>query len=286
MKIDERTMTRREALAALGLLAFSAKSALTASAQAPATSGIALQLYTMRDPAKKDLVGTLKKCREMGWEYVQWSGMPPSLTAEQIRAALDEAGLKCIACHTGMEAFEKDFEKNVKFWKTVGNKDIAPGGMMNDCKKDLQAWLRGCKRLDDLGAKLKEVGMRLSYHNHTTEFQKYPGDDRYPLDILMDTAKNVNMELDVAWAYAAGISPAEHLLKYYGRCPVIHVKDIKGKGHKVQFQPLGQGDVPLKEVIAAGKKAGVEWFVYEQDGGKGSPFDYAAASYEFLKKNM
>ena len=53
-------------------------------------SGIALQLYTMREPAKTDLAGMLKRVREMGWEYVQWSGMP-SLPAHQIRAALDAA---------------------------------------------------------------------------------------------------------------------------------------------------------------------------------------------------
>ena len=94
---------------------------------------MALQLYTLRDPAKKDLADTLKKAREMGWEYVQWSGMP-NLPAEKIREALDTAGLKAIAAHVGIEPFEKDFDANVKFWKTVGVKDLAPGGMMNDCK--------------------------------------------------------------------------------------------------------------------------------------------------------
>ena len=90
----------------------------------------------------------------MGWRYVQWSGMPV-LPADKIRAALDKAGLKCIACHTTIESFEKDFDGQVAFWKTVGNKDVAPGGMMKDCTANLQAWLTGAKRLDELGAKLR-----------------------------------------------------------------------------------------------------------------------------------
>lgn len=286
MGFDIQKMTRREALAALGMMALATRTSFGATeATAPKGGGIALQLYTMRDPAKKDLVGTLKKCREMGWEYVQWSGMP-NLPAEKIREALEAADLKIVACHVPMEPFEKDFEKEVKFWKTVGCKDIAPGGMMNENKKDLQAWLKGCERLEAIGAKLKEAGMRLSYHNHDWELQKFEGDPRTKLDILMETTKNVNMELDVAWAFVAGVDPAAYLLKYKGRCPVIHIKDMAVDGKKRQFKPLGQGQVPLKEVIKAGREAGVEWFVYEQDAGEGSPFGYVQASYDWLKKNF
>ncbi len=67
---------------------------------------MALQLYTLRDPAKQDLAGTLKKVREMGWEYVQWSGMP-NLPADKIRAELDAAGLKAIAAHVAIEPSRK-----------------------------------------------------------------------------------------------------------------------------------------------------------------------------------
>lgn len=290
MTSDNLTMTRRQVLATLGLAAFAGPAAFGAATKkkkkGKAKGKIALQLYTMRDPAKADLLGTLKKCREMGWEYVQWSGMPV-LPAEKIREALDAADLKAIAAHIAVEDFEAKFDENVKFWKTVGCKDIAPGGMMNDCKKDLAAWLQGAKRLDTLGGKLHDVGMRLSYHNHTFEMESFPGDPRRKLDILMETAKNVNMELDVAWAFEAGVDPAAQLRKYPGRCPVIHIKDIvrPKDGQKFHFEPLGQGEVNWKEVFAAGKESGVEWFVYEQDAGVGSPFDYAKASFDFLKKN-
>ena len=57
---------------------------------------IAIILYTVREPAKQDLVGTLKRLRDIGWEYVHWSGMPP-VSADEARAALDEAGLRAVA---------------------------------------------------------------------------------------------------------------------------------------------------------------------------------------------
>lgn len=250
---------------------------------------MALQLYTLRDPAHKDLAGTLKEVREMGWEYVQWSGMP-NLPAEKIREALDTAGLKAIAAHVGIEPFEKDFDANVKLWKTVGVKELAPGGMMDDCKNTLTAWLNGARRLDGLGAKLRDAGFRLSYHNHAFEFETFPGDDRQKLDILMESTKPGNLcsELDLAWAYVAGVDPAARIRKYKGRCPVVHAKDVvKAKdGRPQQFKPLGQGELNWSENFAAGDEAGVEWYIYEQDSGEGSPFDYVHASYEFLAKQM
>jgi sugar phosphate isomerase/epimerase len=271
----------------MGLLAFTLPPLL--SLAAPKKRAMALQLYTLREPAKKDLADTLKKAREMGWEYVQWSGMP-NLPAEKIRAALDAAGLKAIAAHVGVEPFEKDFEANVKFWKTVGAKDLAPGSMMSDCKASLKDWLNGARRLDDLGAKLRSAGLEFSYHNHAFEFEKFPGDDRCKLDILMESTKpqNLKAELDLAWVYVGGADPAACIRKYKGRCPVVHAKDVvrASNGKKQQFKPLGRGELDWPGIFKAGDEAGIEWYVYEQDTGEGSPFDYAHASYEFLAGQM
>jgi sugar phosphate isomerase/epimerase len=281
-------LSRRQALAALGLLAVSSRTAWGA-AEAGKRPGMALQLYTMRDPAKKDLADTLKKVRAMGWEYVQWSGMP-SLPAEKIREALDTAGLKAIAAHVSVETFEKDFDGQVRFWKTVGVKDVAPGGMMNDCKATLADWLKGAKRLDTLGAKLRAEGMRLTYHNHSWEFEKFADDPRAKLEILLESTspENLGSELDIAWALAGGYDPAAFLRKYKGRFPVVHAKDvIPGEGkRKAKLTPLGKGSVNWKEVFAAGPEAGIEWYIYEQDSGEGSPFEYAAESYQYLKQNL
>ena len=101
---------------------------------------IAIILYTVREPAKQDLVGTLKRLRDIGWEYVQWSGMPP-VSADEARAALDEAGLRAVAGHIDATAFEKDFEGQVAFWKTVGATDIAP--VVAFLLSDGSGWLRG-----------------------------------------------------------------------------------------------------------------------------------------------
>ena len=290
-KTGSRKMNRREALGWMGALALSARMNGAAAAEATAEKPkIAMQLYTLREPAKKDLAGTLKKVREMGWEYVQWSGMP-SLPAEQIRAALDEAGLEAISCHCGVEAFEKAFEKEVAFWKTVGVTYAGPGGMMGDCRDSLDAWIRGAKRLDAVGAKMREHGLRLIYHNHAGEFEKFEGDDRTKEAILADetSPENLLLELDLAWVYVGGVDPAESIRQFSGRVDHVHAKDVfvtKGKKKRHLFTPLGRGELDWDEIFKAGRQAGIKWYTYEQDSGVGDPFEYSAESYEFLRKKL
>ena len=57
-------LSRREAMVALGALAVSTQVPFhTSGEETKAKAGIALQLYTLRDAAKADLPGTLKKAR-------------------------------------------------------------------------------------------------------------------------------------------------------------------------------------------------------------------------------
>ncbi len=283
MKSNDVGMSRRKALGTLGMLALSSR--MTWGANARPKAGMALQLFTVRDLAKKDLDGTLKKMADMGWRYVQWSAMPV-LPADKIRAALDKAGLKCIACHTTIESFEKDFKGQVAFWKTVGNKDVAPGGMMKDCTANLEAWLRGAKRLDELGAKLRDVGMRLSMHNHMLEFDKFPNDPRTKHQILMDATKPENLcaELDIGWAAAAGVDVPAYIRKLSGRIKVVHAKDMILDGKKHTITAMGKGSLKWNEIFAAGKDAGIEWYTYEQDSGQGPVLDFVKTSYDYLSK--
>lgn len=251
-------------------------------------SNIALQLYTMRKEAEKDLPGMLQRVRDMGWEYVQWSGMPP-LPADQIHAHLDKAGLHVVSAHCPMEPFEQDFDTALCFWKTVGVRFLGPGGMMKDCQDSLNAWSRGAQRLDAIGSKLYEAGIGLTYHNHTSEFEKFEGDPRCKLDMLMEKTRpeSLRAELDLAWIHAAGASPAAYIRKYPNRCPIIHAKDIAPdfKDHDVTFKPLGEGCLDWPAIFAAGKDANIEWYVYEQDVCDDA-FACAEKSLAFLKKHV
>ncbi len=251
--------------------------------------GIALQLFTLREPAKKNLADTLRRARDTGFEYVQWSGMP-DLPAAEIRAALDAAGLKAVAGHISVEAFEQDFKGALEHWTAIGVTDLAVGSMMADNRDTLEAWRRGAVRLDRLGARLREHGIRFSYHNHDFEFAPFEEDGDLRLDILFSETnpRHLYCEIDTAWVQVGGQSPGAYLRKYSGRCPVIHVKDLAADSApgRVRFTELGRGVLDWPDVFRAAREAGVEWYVYEQDTCEGDPIESARASYAFLREHL
>jgi sugar phosphate isomerase/epimerase len=251
--------------------------------------GIALQLYTLREPARTDLPGTLKRVRDIGWEFVQWSGMP-SLPADEIRAALEDADLEAVAGHEAVEPFENDFDNTLRHWTTVGVTDLAVGSMMDGCRDSVEAWMTGAERLDRLGARLRDAGIRYSYHNHAFEFEPIPGSGLLKFDILFDVTSpdNLKVELDTAWVQYGGQDPAAYLRKYAGRCPVIHVKDIDpdAPDGEYRFTELGRGTLDWPAIFDAAREAGVQWYIYEQDTCPGDPLESARISYEFLKDHI
>jgi len=82
--------------------------------------------------------------------------------------------------------------------------------------------------------------------------------------------------------------PAAYIRKFKGRCPTVHAKDLKKdfKGQKVIFAPLGKGILNWQDIFAAGREAGIEWYIYEQDQCDEGPFEAAKISYEFLMKSL
>src|SRR5687767_5997876 len=77
---------------------------------APAREGLAqdsprplgLQLYTVAEPMRRDLPGTLKKLYDIGFREVETAGFG-NVSAQAFRQVLDRTGLRCVSCHVDFE---------------------------------------------------------------------------------------------------------------------------------------------------------------------------------------
>src|SRR5437867_3978880 len=67
-----------------------------------ATLPIAAQLYTVRDLMKEDFAGTVRAVAALGYEGVEFAGLY-NTPAREVRALLDELGLKVSSSHVGFE---------------------------------------------------------------------------------------------------------------------------------------------------------------------------------------
>ena len=247
------------------------------------TPTIALQIYSIREElkTKESFTAAMKKLAEIGYTAIELAGVSAELTDKEIKAICKEAGLKIISAHIVMDAFDADFAGTVKKLKTWGAKMVAmpvpPAWVREngDYKKYAQL-------SDELGAKLEKEGIKLSYHNHSFEFQKYDGKLGIETLYAESDPKNLKTQLDLCWVQRGGGCPVTYIKKYAGRMPTIHYKDFMIVNNDLWLAPVGEGNLDWDAIIAATKKAGVKYVIVEQDDTHGKPFESVASSYNFL----
>ena len=83
-----------------------------------------LQMYSVRDVAKEDLLGTLRKVAELGYSFVEFAGFFGN-SAKDVRETLDACGLKVSGTHTGWVELTADrIDETIAYHKAIGNKNI------------------------------------------------------------------------------------------------------------------------------------------------------------------
>jgi sugar phosphate isomerase/epimerase len=138
------------------------------------------------------------------------------------------------------------------------------------------------------GEVCKKNGLKFAYHNHGYSFTLQDG--QYPQDVMMNnTDPNlVDFEMDIYWVVTAGQDPNTWLSKYPNRWRLCHVKD-RGKsfpaGEGNASVDLGTGMIDFKKVAATAKKAGMKYYIVEQERyDNGSSLDAVKVGAAYMKK--
>lgn len=256
------------------------------------SSQLAVQTFTIRQFTKSasGLAEALKKIRKIGYEAVQLScveamnGENPQVSAKEVRRMLDDEGLKCIATHRAWDALIHRTNEEVDFHNTLGCDYVAIGGIRVETH-DAASYQAFAQEAVQLAKQLQAHGIRFGYHNHSYEFFRPERHGSTLYDILIDeTGPHLHLELDLYWAEYAGLNCTRILDRCHGRVPVIHLKDkeaIQGE-YGVRMAPIGEGNMDWAEILPACKRAGVEWYVVEQDECHRDPFDCLKSSFDYL----
>ncbi len=253
---------------------------------------VALQMYSVRDFAEKDLVGTLKKVKEFDYDGVELAGFYGK-TAGEIRAALDEVGLRAICAHVPYAELTRDAKGTIADYKAVGCEWIAIPYLDEATRPGSAAFSQVLEEFNRIAKECQAQGIKLLYHNHDFEFVKMP-DGSYGLDYLYAKVSGdlLETEIDTCWVKVAGEDPAAYVRKYTGRAPVVHLKDFvmdnkPGYGvarENFEFRPVGHGSQDMPGILQAALDAGAKWVVVEQDLSVGrATLEAAKMSREYLK---
>ena len=239
---------------------------------------IGVQMYTLRDPAEKDFVGTLERVSQMGFAGVEFAGYF-DLKAKDLKAVLERLNLAPAGSHRSYDQLLGELEEHTDYALELGLTHLICPYARFDTDAE---WLDLAARLETVAQTLKKSGITLSYHNHDHELTQKIGGQTV-LDAILEAAPNMSAELDVAWLEVGGYSAAEYLNKYAARAHLVHLKDYGRDGDKVNTLELGRGLVALPSALEAGK--GAQWWLIEQDYCAGDPFDSLQISLEWLKAN-
>jgi sugar phosphate isomerase/epimerase len=251
------------------------------------TDQIAAQLYTLRDhcTTAADLSVSLRKVKAIGYSAVQVSGVGP-IPPEEIRRIADGEGLRICATHERGAMICDSPQAVVERLGKLGCADTSypsphvPTATIDDVKRLAAA-------LDHSGEVLRRAGIRLSYHNHASEFRKVGG--RTVLQWLYDLtdARNLQGEPDTYWVQTGGGDPVEWCQRLHGRLPLLHLKDYKiGDDHKPIMAEIGDGTLNWPAIVRAAEISGCQWFIVEQDECPGDPFESLAQSWKYLTTHI
>lgn len=230
--------------------------------------------------------------------------------SDELKAVLSSNGMKLCAYHIvemlpslldDPSLLHSDIEKAAEFLKDYPVKNILMSAMVMPMTTinsiyDKECWDQRffdgkslgkiCETLEKEAFYLKKKGICLHLHNHDWEFLF----DGMLMNAYLEFVPDMNIALDIGWAYAQGADPVALFKKYPERFSYIHARDLHisdiptcrswKERHEKLFCNLGEGEIPLKKVFSTLEKItnGNGWITIEYENGDQSFQRYQKAT--------
>lgn len=240
---------------------------------------VGVQLYSIHTAFQKDMEGTLKAVRAIGYEGVEFAGYFGK-SAKELRAMLDGCGLVACGSHVGMDDIRPEkIAATIAFNREIGNPYLMVPGVPAKTEKD---WLDAARVFSQAAETAKAAGMYVGYHNHEGALK-----DRFHnkcvLEIFFTAASpDVCMQLDTGNAANMGEDPAFWLRRFPGRCRTIHLKEAHSTSSILGNPDAGKKGIAWPSVFAAAEAEGTQWYIVECEARPDS-LEAIGASFKFLK---
>ncbi|MFC4477478.1 sugar phosphate isomerase/epimerase family protein [Flavobacterium chungangensis] len=257
---------------------------------------IGLQLYTLREELPKDVKGTLEKVAQAGFTNVETYGFSIKdqfwgLTPKELKKILDDNGLKAVSGHYNLGSFlydgnTEELIASIEAAKILKSEFLTVPWVDEPFRRNIEDYKKIAARVNEAAKMCKNAGLKLAYHNHDFEFQKYDGVTGYEI-LLKETDKDlVFFELDLYWVIHSGNDPLKLFKENPGRFKMWHVKD-KDKINNELNTEVGSGTIDFKPIFKEAKQSGmVHFFVEQENNFASNSFESIKTSCDFISKNL
>jgi sugar phosphate isomerase/epimerase len=277
--------------AALAGRAVTSSSTAAEAPAAPKKVKVGLELYSVRGELGKDLTKTLNAVGKMGYEVVEFYSPYfgwKAPYAKEVRAQLDDLGMRCLSTHNGMESFQPGdkIAHAIELNQILGCRYLICAGAGN--RKGVDGWKAAADEFTKAVETLKPHGLTAGYHNHQSEWAKLENGQRIMEVIAANTPPEFVLQLDVGTCVEMKADPVGWVKANPGRIKMMHLKDFApadagkaDKGYRVLF---GEGTTPWLELFAAAESVGgVEYYLIEQEGSRFPEIETAQRCLENYK---
>lgn len=237
---------------------------------------IGINTFGIAKLLSKDLDGTLERLREMGYTCLEpciyFDGAFPRPVraglrlglriggtygglwqqcygAEELALRAKERGFSVLSVHSFLPVGERGcrwLEEGAALLERIGAKFLVISPMKGSIR-EAERLIPALREVSDL---LHARGISLLLHNHAPEFTR-EADGRTQADVLLAAVPRLGLEPDTGWAQVADQDPVQLVRTYAGRIGLLHLKDIAALQRHPRFTAIGEGILPLKEVLRA-----------------------------------
>jgi len=214
--------------------------------------------YYQRDKKPFDMGEAFAAIRDAGYEFAEGSldsGTPANNT--KLAELMKSKGLVPVCLYSGGRLHEEGKAKEAVAKVLAGAKVASEAGFtIINCNPDPIGRVKTGEELktqaaalQELGAGLLKLGMKLAIHNHTPEMQN--GASEFHANFKLTDPKYVGFNYDVHWVYRGGIQPADVLRDYGARVVSWHLRQSR---NGIWWEDLDSGDIDYTAIAAYAKE--------------------------------
>ena len=237
-----------------------------------------VQLYTVRDAVAENLQSAVDRVAAAGFTQVEPYGFVDRV--DEFIEAFERNNLTAPTAHAMM--VDQDWLPMLAAAQKLGVKTLIDPFTVPERWTNKEDVLVIAKAINAIAEAAPDFGLQIAYHNHNWEFANEI-DGAPALYTFIDALNDdVVLEIDTFWVEVGGQSAPAVLRELGERVVAIHVKDGKKNGDMDAQCPAGQGEIPVREVLAAAPHAipVIEFDFYKG----GDIFDGIAASLKFVNE--
>ena len=238
---------------------------------------VGAQLYTVRESMAADPLATLRRVADLGYREVEIAGTfgaKPEAICQQTRAL----ELRVAAVHADWQLLRTDPAAAIAETRALCSDALILAWLPEDQRQTLAQWREWVEQLNLIADLAEREGVRIAYHAHDFEFAEIDG--IRPIELLMDELDpRIGFELDTYWLAHAGEDPLRFLQRHADRVTHLHLKDMAGDG---SMADVGEGTLPLTQIIIQAQQQGVRHFLVERDDAS-DPWASLAACLDSLR---